>query len=86
MGKTHNFYAGPSILPQYTIDETAKAIKDFAGTGLSIMEISHRSKPFINVMNNAKNFKKRRNFFFSFFLYILRGKWLIPRECSDLLE
>jgi len=37
--KKHNFYAGPSILPQSTIDETAKAVKDFAGTGLSVMEI-----------------------------------------------
>ncbi|MBT3801136.1 MAG: 3-phosphoserine/phosphohydroxythreonine transaminase [Bacteroidetes bacterium] len=53
MGKTHNFYAGPSILPQYTIDETAKAIKDFAGTGLSIMEISHRSKEVVAVMDKA---------------------------------
>nr|NQU93842.1 3-phosphoserine/phosphohydroxythreonine transaminase [Bacteroidota bacterium] len=52
--KKHNFYAGPSILPQFTIDETIKAIQDFAGTGLSIMEISHRSKPFVAVMDEAQ--------------------------------
>ncbi len=52
--KKHNFYAGPSILPQFTIDETIKAIKDFAGTGLSIMEISHRSKQFVAVMDEAQ--------------------------------
>jgi phosphoserine aminotransferase len=51
--KKHNFYAGPSILPQFTIDETIKAIKDFAGTGLSLMEISHRSKEFVAVMDEA---------------------------------
>ncbi|MEZ5082032.1 MAG: 3-phosphoserine/phosphohydroxythreonine transaminase [Bacteroidales bacterium] len=51
--KKHNFYAGPSILPEYTIENTAKAIKDFAGTGLSIMEVSHRSKEFIAVMDEA---------------------------------
>ncbi len=51
--KKHNFYAGPSILPQLTIDETAKAIKDFAGTGLSVMEISHRSKEVVAVMDEA---------------------------------
>jgi len=52
--KKHNFYAGPSILPQFTMDETIKAIKDFAGTGLSIMEISHRSKEFVAVMDEAQ--------------------------------
>ncbi|MBM3421501.1 MAG: aminotransferase class V-fold PLP-dependent enzyme, partial [Bacteroidetes bacterium] len=51
--KKHNFYAGPSILPQYTIDKVVEGVKDFAGTGLSIMEISHRSKEFIAVMNDA---------------------------------
>jgi phosphoserine aminotransferase len=52
--KKHNFYAGPSILPQFTIEETIKAVKDFAGTGLSIMEISHRSKEFVAVMDQAQ--------------------------------
>lgn len=51
--KKHNFYAGPSILSQFTIEETAKAIKDFAGTGLSVMEISHRSKEFVAVVEEA---------------------------------
>lgn len=51
--KKHNFYAGPSILPQFTIDNTAKAIYDFAGMGLSLMEISHRSKQFVAVVEEA---------------------------------
>jgi len=51
--KKHNFYAGPSILPQYTIDKSIEGIKDFAGSGLSVLEISHRSKEFIACMNNA---------------------------------
>lgn len=51
--KKHNFYAGPSILPQFTIDNTAKAIHNFADTGLSILEISHRSKEFVAVMDKA---------------------------------
>lgn len=60
--KKHNFYAGPSILPQFTLDETSKAIKDFAGTGLSIMEISHRSKEFVAVMDEAtKMFRELLN-------------------------
>lgn len=52
--KKHNFYAGPSILPQFTLDETVKAIQNFAGTGLSVMEISHRSKEFVAVMDEAQ--------------------------------
>jgi phosphoserine aminotransferase len=51
--KKHNFYAGPSILPQYTLDKTIEGIKDFAGSGLSILEISHRSKEFIACMNDS---------------------------------
>lgn len=51
--KIHNFYAGPSILPQYSIENTAKAVKDFAGMGLSILEISHRSKEFVAVMDET---------------------------------
>jgi phosphoserine aminotransferase len=51
--KKHNFYPGPSILPQYTLDKTIEGIKDFAGTGLSILEISHRSKEFIACMNDT---------------------------------
>lgn len=51
--KKHNFSAGPSILPQYTFENTAKAILDFNGMGLSIMEISHRTKEFEAVVNEA---------------------------------
>ncbi len=51
--KKHNFYAGPSILPQYTIDKSIEGIRNFAGTGLSVLEISHRSKEFIACMDNA---------------------------------
>ena len=51
--KKHNLYAGPSILSEYTLKNTADAIKDFAGTGLSILEISHRSKEFTAVIEEA---------------------------------
>jgi len=51
--KKHNFYAGPSILPKFTEDQVVKAIKDFYGTGISIMSISHRSKEFVAVMDEA---------------------------------
>lgn len=51
--KKHNFYAGPSILSQYTIKNTADAILNFADTGLSVLEVSHRSKEFQAVIDEA---------------------------------
>jgi len=51
--KKHNFYAGPSILSPYTIKHTADAVMDFANTGLSILEVSHRSKEFQAVVDEA---------------------------------
>lgn len=51
--KKHNFYAGPSILSQYTIQNTADAVINFADMGLSILEISHRSKQFQAVIDEA---------------------------------
>lgn len=56
--KKHNFFAGPSILPQFTIDETIKGIQNFAGTGLSVLEISHRSKEFVAVVDEAQSLFK----------------------------
>ncbi len=51
--KKHNFSAGPSILPQQTIEETAKAILNFDNTTLSLMEVSHRGKNFQAVMDET---------------------------------
>ncbi len=48
--KKHNFNAGPSILPQIAIEKTAEAVINFAGTGLSLLEVSHRSKE-VDAMN-----------------------------------
>lgn len=52
--KKHNFNAGPSILPREVIEETAKAVLDFNGSGLSILEISHRHKDFQAVIDEAE--------------------------------
>ncbi|WP_304062823.1 3-phosphoserine/phosphohydroxythreonine transaminase [Hoylesella loescheii] len=51
--KKYNFNAGPSILPREVIENTAKQILDFNGSGLSIMEISHRAKDFQPVLDEA---------------------------------
>lgn len=57
--KKHNFSAGPSILPQEVFRKSAEAILDFNGMGLSLLEISHRSKDFVAVMDEARAIVKR---------------------------
>ena len=52
--KKHNFSAGPSILSPYTIKNTADGIMDLNNSGLSVMEISHRSKEFIAIMDETQ--------------------------------
>ena len=54
MKKQYNFNAGPSILPQEVIKQTADAVMDFEGHGLSILEISHRAKYFQPVVDEAE--------------------------------
>lgn len=52
--KKINFYSGPAILSEEVLLQAQAAIQDFAGTGLSILEISHRSKEFVHVMEEAR--------------------------------
>ncbi len=51
--KKHNFSAGPSILAREVIENTAKAVLDLNGIGLSVMELSHRGKDFQAVMDET---------------------------------
>ena len=55
----HNFNSGPSILPQSVLDQASKAIHNFNGTGLSILEIGHRTSHFQEVLNQAIGSVKR---------------------------
>lgn len=52
--KKYNFYAGPAILPQEVIRQAGQAVENFADMGLSILEVSHRSKQFDAVMQEAE--------------------------------
>lgn len=51
--KMHNFSSGPAILPQSVIAEAAEGVKDLNGIGLSVLEISHRSKAFTAILDEA---------------------------------
>lgn len=56
--KVHNYSAGPCILPQEVFEKAAQAVLDLDGSGLSILEISHRSKPFEAIMARAQQLVK----------------------------
>ena len=51
--KKHNFSAGPAILPAEVIQQAAQAVQDLDGIGLSILEISHRSKEFKAILEET---------------------------------
>ena len=53
--KVHNFSAGPCILPQSVLEQASQAVLNFNNDNLSLIEISHRSKPFVAVMDKARS-------------------------------
>ncbi|HRS02008.1 MAG TPA: 3-phosphoserine/phosphohydroxythreonine transaminase [Bacteroidota bacterium] len=55
MNRAHNFFAGPAVLPYEVLEATRDAVVDFAGLGVSIMEVSHRDKAFDAVIKEAES-------------------------------
>lgn len=55
MKKVHNFNAGPCVLPDQAIEKSIEALKDFAGTGMAVIEVSHRSKEWGEVMDECRS-------------------------------
>jgi phosphoserine aminotransferase len=58
MAKKHNYSAGPCILPKEVMAKAAEAVVEYKGTGLSLIEMSHRSSEFVEVMENARKLVK----------------------------
>ena len=58
MSKVHNFSAGPCILPDEVFQKSSESILNFNNSGLSLIEISHRSKDFVEVMDEARKLVK----------------------------
>ena len=54
MKTVHNFNAGPCVLPQQAVDKAIEALKDFAGTGMPVICVSHRSKEWDAVMDECR--------------------------------
>ena len=57
--KIHNFSAGPGILPAEVMKKASEACINFKHSGLSLLEISHRSKDYIEVMDEARSIIKQ---------------------------
>ena len=56
--KKHNFNSGPSILPQEVLEEASRSIIEFNGTGLSLLELGHRTSFFVDVIEEARSLVK----------------------------
>jgi len=54
VGRIFNFAAGPAVLPEEVLQEAAAEMLDYKGTGMSVMEMSHRSKPFQQIIDEAE--------------------------------
>ena len=54
MGRIFNFAAGPAVLPEEVLQEAAAEMMDYKGTGMSVMEMSHRSKPYQQIIDEAE--------------------------------
>ena len=54
MGRVYNFSAGPAVLPEEVLAEAAAEMLDYRGAGMSVMEMSHRSKPFAEIIETAE--------------------------------
>ena len=53
MKRVFNFSAGPAVLPEEVLLEAQQEMFDYNNTGMSVMEMSHRSKPFETILNDA---------------------------------
>ncbi len=54
VGRVYNFSAGPAVLPESVLKEAADEMLDYRGTGMSVMEMSHRSKAYEQIITEAE--------------------------------
>ena len=54
MGRVYNFSAGPAVLPEAVLQEAANEMLDYRGTGMSVMEMSHRSDTYQKIIDTAE--------------------------------
>jgi len=74
MNRVYNFSAGPSMLPESVLTKAAEEMLNYKGTGMSVMEMSHRSKTYISIIENAESLiRKLMNIDDSYSVLFLQG-------------
>lgn len=74
MNRVYNFSAGPSMLPESVLTKAAEEMLNYKGTGMSVMEMSHRSKAYTSIIENAENLiRKLMNIDASYSVLFLQG-------------
>ena len=81
MSRVYNFSAGPAVLPEEVLQEAADEMLDYRGCGMSVMEMSHRSKVFDDIIKDAeKDLRELMNIPDNYKV------WSIPAVCSSSYE
>ncbi|KPU42314.1 phosphoserine aminotransferase [Oxobacter pfennigii] len=74
MKRVYNFSAGPSMLPEWVLNRASEEMLDYKGSGMSVMEMSHRSKAFASIIENAEtSLRKLMNIPESYSVLFLQG-------------
>ena len=83
MGRVYNFSAGPAVLPEEVLQEAAAEMLDYQGSGMSVMEMSHRSKVYDTIIKEAEaDLRELMNIPDNYKVFIFTG-WCIPAVCYD---
>ena len=59
MSRVYNFSAGPAVMPEEVLREAADEMLDYKGTGMSVMEMSHRSSSYLEIFEKTKGLLKK---------------------------
>ena len=83
MSRVYNFSAGPAVLPEEVLKEAADEMLDYRGSGMSVMEMSHRSKVYDNIIKEAEqDLRDLMNIPDNYKVLFLQGGG-IPAVCHD---
>ena len=86
MSRVYNFSAGPAVLPEEVLKEAADEMLDYQGSGMSVMEMSHRSKVYDDIIKTAeKDLRELMNIPDNYKVMFLAG-WSIAAVCDDSYE
>ena len=86
MSRVYNFSAGPAVLPEEVLKEAADEMLDYRGTGMSVMEMSHRSKAFDDIIKEAEADLKKAHEYSGQLQGVVPSGWCFTAVCHDSYE